>query len=120
MRPLVTDHPRLYFTKADLPRLQAAKYADDKLLAMSQFTVGYFGGKQVVFDLPPRQPGKIDEPPGFDAKQEDEHAGGHMMSFRRRLQASLDHRLIGFRRSDEWSRVLFRHSGEGRNPGRNL
>ena len=39
------------------------------------------------------------EPPGFDADQEHEHAGGHMMNFGRRLQAPLDHRLIGFRRN---------------------
>src|SRR5277367_5243973 len=44
------------------------------------------------------------EPSGFDAEQEHQHAGGHMMNFGRRLQASLDHRLIGFRRSYERKR----------------
>ena len=30
--------------------------------------ITYFGGKQVTFPLPPREPGHIEEPPGFDAK----------------------------------------------------
>ena len=37
------------------------------------------------------------EPPGFDADQKRQHAGGNMMNLRRRFQAALDHRLIGAR-----------------------
>src|SRR5277367_4903704 len=44
------------------------------------------------------------EPSGFDAEQEHQHAGGHMMNFGRRLQTSLDHRLIGSRRSADSER----------------
>jgi len=66
---LGVEHPRLYFSKADFPRLRATGFATPQYLDEKDFTLTYFGGKQVTFPLPPQQPGKIEEPPGFDAKQ---------------------------------------------------
>lgn len=65
---LVTDHPRVFFTAVDFDRIKASGFASDNLLGMTEFTLRYFGGKEVTFDCPPSQPGKIDEPPGFDSK----------------------------------------------------
>jgi hypothetical protein len=65
---LVKEHPRLFFTSADMERIKAAEYAQENLLTLSEFTIGYFGGKKVTFAFPPPMPGKIAEPPGFDAK----------------------------------------------------
>ena len=62
------DHPRVFFTSDDLPRIRQAEFAADELLGLTEHTLGYFGGKKVTFPLPPVQPGKIEEPPGFDAK----------------------------------------------------
>lgn len=61
-----TQHPRLFFTREDLPRIRASQYAADDLLAPQEHRITYFGNKEVVFPIPPVQPGKIDEPPGFD------------------------------------------------------
>ena len=65
---LVKDHPRLFFTSADMERIRAAEYAQENLLTLREFTIGYFGGKKVTFEFPPTMPGEIEEPPGFDAK----------------------------------------------------
>lgn len=65
---LVKTHPRLFFTGDDLDRIKAAEYANDGLLSLEEFTLTYFGGKQVTFAFPPTMPGKIEEPPGFDSK----------------------------------------------------
>jgi hypothetical protein len=61
-------HPRLYFGARDLPRLTKLKYAARQFLSEESFTVRYFGGEQVTFPLPPRQPGFIENPAGFDPK----------------------------------------------------
>ena len=59
-------HPRLYFGARDLPRLARLKYAAPQRLSEESFTVRCFGGEQVTFPLPPRQPGFIENPAGFD------------------------------------------------------
>jgi len=64
---LAAEHPRLYFSGDDLARLRATGFATPQYLDEAEFTLTYFGGKKVTFALPPEQPGKIEEPPGFDA-----------------------------------------------------
>ncbi len=59
-------HPRLFFTSADLPRIQEFGFTAEEMLTETQVTVKYFGGKEISFPVPPQQPGKIEEPPGFD------------------------------------------------------
>ncbi|RKN78235.1 carbohydrate binding domain-containing protein [Paenibacillus ginsengarvi] len=84
--PLLTpSHPRLYFTSADLPALQAkatdtvnapfgrtgkmiwdtVKNAADTYLTETSFSRTYYAGKVVTFPLPPVQPGPIESPPGY-------------------------------------------------------
>ncbi|MEF3304676.1 FIMAH domain-containing protein [Paenibacillus sp. GYB003] len=84
--PLLTaGHPRLYFTSADLPAMQAraadttnapfgrtgkqlwdsVKSAADAYLTETSFSRTYYAGKVVTFPLPPVQPGPIENPPGF-------------------------------------------------------
>ena len=59
-------HPRLYFGPHDLARLARLGYSTPPYLTDQSLSVTYFGDKQVVFPLPPQQPGYIENPPGFD------------------------------------------------------
>lgn len=62
-------HPRLFFTRDDLPRIRKSGFEAESLLDEKEMTLTYFGGKRIAFPLPPEQPGKIEEPPGFDFKK---------------------------------------------------
>jgi hypothetical protein len=59
-------HPRLYFARHDLPRLASLGWATPQYLAETSFAITYFGDTEVVFPLPPQQPGPLENPPGFD------------------------------------------------------
>ncbi|MDF2717680.1 MAG: hypothetical protein K0R28_4605, partial [Paenibacillus sp.] len=73
---LVTDHPRLYFTKQDLSSIRG-KAANAEDLAFGQtgkllwsrlesvYTITAYGGHTVTFPLPPVQPQPLPNPPGF-------------------------------------------------------
>lgn len=61
-------HPRLYFTRDDLPRIRKSGFEAEQYLGEKEMTLKYFGGKEITFPLPPEQPGHIEEPPGFDSK----------------------------------------------------
>ncbi|WP_127585185.1 heparinase II/III domain-containing protein [Paenibacillus koleovorans] len=83
--PVVTGHPRLYFTAADVPGLRAKaldtapnKYGEsyasiwskvedqaDIYMAESSYTVSYAGGVSVTYPLPPVQPKPHQNPPGY-------------------------------------------------------
>lgn len=78
-------HPRLYFTSADIPDLQAAAEDDaanpfgdtgaeiwakiaadaDRYLTETEIAISYYGGYQVVYPLPIEQPLPMDLPPGY-------------------------------------------------------
>lgn len=60
------SHPRLYFARQDLPRLVTLGAVTPRYLAETSFAVTYFGDKEIVYPLPPQQPGPIENPPGFD------------------------------------------------------
>lgn len=87
--PIVqTSHPRLYFTAAEVPALQAraadtvhapfgktgkqlwdtVKMSADAFLTETSFSRTYYGGKVVTFPLPPVQPEPIENPPGFTSR----------------------------------------------------
>lgn len=85
----VPTHPRLYFTSADIPALQAR--ADDggnesfglsgeqiwtslestarRYLTETDFTIGYYDGYEVTYPLPPVQPDPMPNPPGYNGPQ---------------------------------------------------
>ena len=82
---LVTTHPRLFFTTEEVPSLvtranddttnafgysgkgtfDAIKAKADAFLTETSFTLTYYGGLQITYDLPPTQPPERDNPPGF-------------------------------------------------------
>lgn len=84
--PLLTPgHPRLFFTAADVPVLQARaastepllsggtgaalwtsiKQQAEQYLAETSFTVNYVGGVTITYQLPPVMPPPHDPPPGY-------------------------------------------------------
>jgi len=82
---LISGHPRLYFTAADVPDLQARATSTEPLLsggtgaalwasleqqaeqylAETSFTVNYVGGVTITYQLPPVMPPPHDPPPGY-------------------------------------------------------
>ncbi|MDI4645024.1 heparinase II/III domain-containing protein [Cohnella hashimotonis] len=82
---LVSDHPRLYFTKQDLPAIRgkAANATDSAFgqtgkllwsqlesvargyLQDTSYTITAYGGHTVTLSLPPAQPQPMPNPPGF-------------------------------------------------------
>ncbi len=82
------QHPRLFFTANDLPRIREFGFTAEEMLSETEVTIKYFGGKEVTFPLPPRQPGKIEEPPGFDYEKFGHYPYWTMMArtFQRRMQ----------------------------------
>ncbi|RAV09739.1 S-layer homology domain-containing protein [Paenibacillus contaminans] len=84
---LVTDHPRLYFTKNDMADMRA-RAADDttkyfgttgyqiwtqlekaaqSYMNETSFTLPYYGGLNVTYALPPVQPEVRPDPPGWNS-----------------------------------------------------
>lgn len=64
----VKERPRLFFLENDLGWVRSLGFSAESLLREKELRVTYFGGKEVVFPLPPKQPEKIEEPEGFDYK----------------------------------------------------
>lgn len=82
---LVTTHPRLFFTADEVPALltrasdntvnafgysgkgtfDAIKAKADAFLTETAFTLTYYGGLQITYNLPPTQPPERENPPGF-------------------------------------------------------
>ncbi len=61
-------HPRLFFGPQDLPRLARLSYVTPHYLDEQNFTIAEFDDTEIVFPLPPRAPGFIENPPGFGAQ----------------------------------------------------
>lgn len=82
----VSSHPRLYVTKEDLPRIRermaggknsfgvdlqqmltALQTAAHQHRLQTQFTLTYYGNHAVTYDLPPKQPETLPNPPQYVA-----------------------------------------------------
>jgi hypothetical protein len=64
----VMDHPRIFFLKSDLKWIRRIGFEAKDFLNEKEMKLTYMGGKEITFALPPVEPCKIEEPPGFDHK----------------------------------------------------
>lgn len=90
----VIPHPRLYFTSDDLPRIRTSGFTAVDSLAEKEMTLKYFGGKMVTFPLPPQQPGKLEEPPGFDSKSYGHYP--YWTSMSKNIQNRMQHMALAY------------------------
>ncbi len=66
-KAIINVHPRLYYTKEDIPGIKQASvgFTKSSYLKEKNFTINHYRVKQVTYALPPVQPVELGPPPGF-------------------------------------------------------
>ncbi len=89
--------PRVLLTRDSLPRLRRSGFRAERLLSETKFSVDYYGGAQIAFDLPPRMPGRLAPPAGWHSRR----PYPYWTAMSRSLEGRLQDLVVAYLASDD-------------------